>query len=248
MARERTYRYICFLLISLLPLCTMAEDDKQTPGKEGEKEKAPWVAGAAVGVDLVGFSMKAVGSDFANMEVMGRLNIKEKFFPIVELGIGDCLKKGGENDNKFSCTSPYWRVGLDYNINKKMNGNRFFAGGRYAMSSFKYDVYAPSLQDPIYGTDKPLDLKDISATVHWFEIVVGVETRIWSIVRLGWNFRYKMYLKKSFGDWDEPCLVPGYGKFGPSAFGGTVNVTFDIGKTAFQKTKKKIATEKTEKK
>lgn len=231
MPRERIYRFAYTLLISLIPLCSIAEEVEQ-------KEKAPWLGGVAVGVDLVGFSMKAIGSEFANMEISGRVNIKEKFFPLLEIGIGDCLKKGGENANKFSCTSPYWRVGIDYNINKKVNGNRFFAGGRYAFSKFKYDVYSPSLADPVYGVDLPLDISDKDATVQWFELVVGVETRLWSVVRLGWNLRYKMYLTKDFSDIDQPYFVPGYGKFDTSTFGGSVNLMIDVGKTAFLKKKK----------
>lgn len=240
MLRLRTYRYILILIISVLAMPVSAQQEvseKKTIVSKGEdkKEKTPWLGGVAVSADLCGLSMKLVGAKFANMEIAGRLNIKEKFFPILEVGIGDCTRQGGENSNVFSCTSPYWRVGMDYNVNKKPNGNRFFAGGRYAFSRFKYDYTAPSLMDPVYHVEMPLDLKSQDGYMQWFELVVGFETKMWSIVRLGWNFRYRMYLTNSFPENGDPYFVPGYGKFGVSTFGGTVNLVFDVGKTAFKK-------------
>ena len=72
--------------------------------------------------------------------------------------VGQCDKEGGDNDNTFSTSSPYFRVGMDYNINKKLNGNRFFCGLRYAFSSFQYDVCNPDFNDPVWKVSSPLIL------------------------------------------------------------------------------------------
>ena len=134
MKRPITCRYICFLfLISLACTTSQAQQQKQ------KKEKAPLFGGVAVSADIVGFAMKAVGAKFANMEVAGRINLRDKFFPVAELGIGDCHRDGAETGNSFSTTSPYMRFGLDYNFNKKHNGNRLFGIVRYGFSSFKND-------------------------------------------------------------------------------------------------------------
>ena len=66
----------------------------------------------------------------------------------------------------------------------------------------------------------------------WVEVVIGMETKLWSIVRLGWNLRFRNRLKQKVSEYGEPFYVPGFGKNGGSTFGGTVNLTFDIGKTA----------------
>lgn len=239
MLKERIYRYISIVLISVLSVPLSAQEKTSEPQQAPveEKEKVPLISGVAVSVDLVGFSMKGVGARFANMEVAGRFNIKEKYFPIVELGIGDCTHKGGENTNEFSCTAPYYKVGLDYNINKKTNGNRFLAGARYAFTRYNYDYTSQDMTDPVYKVYRPLELTSLHGHNQWFELVVGFETKLWSIVRLGWNFRYKMRLLQNVSDMGEPYFVPGFGKNDVSTFGGTVNLVFDVGKNTFKKNK-----------
>ncbi len=239
MTKQNICRYTYILVISLvcLNLFAQKENTKKAPVIPKPESNliadiAPVFGGIAVSADLVGFSMKVLNSRFANMEVAGRLNFCEKYFPIVELGIGDCKKTGGDNNNTFSCTAPYYRVGMDYNFNKKMTGNRFFLGLRYAFTSYKYDFENPDYADPVWKIHSPLDLRDMNGKNQWLEIVVGMETKLWSIIRLGWNLRYKARLKQSVPENGDPYYVPGFGKNGGSTFGGTVNLTFDIGKTA----------------
>lgn len=237
MKRLRTCRYTYFLLISLSCLVLNAQE------KPAKKEKAPLLSGIAVSTDLVGFIMKAVGAKYANMEVAGRLNIYDKFFPVVELGIGDCHREGAETGNTFSTTSPYMRFGLDYNFNKKHNGNRLFGIVRYGISSFKYDIGNESFTDPVYGTTGPLELNSLSATAHWLELGVGIETKLWSIVRLGWSIRFNSRFSLSSPEGGEPYFIPGFGKNDDRGWGGTMNLIFDVGKGSFKSKKKKKTTD-----
>lgn len=230
MTRLNIYRYFYLLLISLCAL--------SLPAKKQEKsdiliaDHAPVFGGVAVSADVVGLFMKVANSRFSNMEAAARLNFREKYFPIVELGIGDCTKEGGENESRFSTTAPYFRVGMDYNFNKKMNGNRMFGGIRYGFSRYNYDYENPDFQDPVWGDEIPLYLKSMKGRNQWLELVVGVETRLWSIVRLGWDLRYKARLAQKVSDYGEPWYVPGYGRNVAPTFGGTVKLIFDVGKTA----------------
>ena len=219
-----TCRLSCILLLISLTCSTLQAQE--------QKEKAPLLSGVAVSADVVGFAMKAVGAKFANMEVGARINILDKYFPAAELGIGDCHREGAETGNTFSTTSPYMRFGLDYNFNKKHNGNRLFGLFRYGFSSFKYDIGNETFTDPTYGTAKPLNLEGQKATGHWLEFGVAVETKLWSFVRLGWSIRYKSRVALSAPDEGDPYFVPGFGKNDSNGWGGTVNVVFDVGKTA----------------
>ena len=147
---SKTYRFISILWISLLSHPVAAQQPQATPQVTVETtndtvkvslqslppEKAPLLAGAAVSVDICGLAMKGVGAKFANMEAAARINFKEKYFPLFEIGLGDCTREGQENNNLFSTTAPYFRIGMDYNFNKKLNGNRFFGGLRYGFSAF----------------------------------------------------------------------------------------------------------------
>lgn len=239
MHKSRIFNYISLALLSLLTLQSARAARRSSDSDVLIAGNAPLFGGFAVSADLVGFSMKAFDSKFTNMEVAARINLLEKYFPIAELGIGDCDKSGSENDNHFAVTSPYFRVGMDYNFNQKLNGNRLFGGLRYGYSKYQYDFTSPDFTDAAYGTSSTLRLTDLDGRNQWLELVVGVETKLWSIIRLGWNVRYKFRLAQRVSEHGEPWFVPGFGKNDGTAFGGTVNLTFDIGKTARKQIKKK---------
>ncbi len=244
MQGQRIYRYIYILLISFFSVAAVNAEDEKGKVAAPEMEKMPLLSGFAVSADLVGVSMKLVGARFANMEIAGKLNLKEKYFPVFEIGIGDCTRRGGENSNKFSTSSPYYRIGVDYNVNKKTNGNRFLVGARYGFSSYKFDYTADGLEDPVYSTSQPLDFHGLKARQQWLEFALGFEAKIWKLVRLGWNLRYKMRINQSVPEYGEPYFVPGYGKNDVSTFGGSVNLLFDFGKGSWKNRKhaKKLET------
>ena len=230
MNRPTTWRYICSLiLISLTCINLQAQEQKK------KEDKAPLFSGIAVSADIVGFVMKAVDAKFANMEVGARVNLYDKFFPVAELGIGDCHREGAETGNTFSTTSPYMRFGMDYNFNKKHNGNRLFGLFRYGFSNFKYDVANKAFADPIFGTTVPLEMNDEKATGHWLEFGVGVETKLWKFIRLGWSMRYKFRISMKSPDGGDPYFIPGYGKNDTNGWGGTVNLVFDVGQNLMKK-------------
>jgi len=239
MQGRRIYRYIYILLISLSSALGAAAEDKKetTVTLEPDKEKMPLLSGFAVSADLVGVSMKLVDARFANMEIAGKLNLKEKFFPVFEIGIGDCTRKGGENSNEFSTSSPYYRIGMDYNVNKKTNGNRFLVGARYGFTTYKFDYTSDELADPVYETNLPLEFRGLKARQQWLELAVGFETKIWKLVRLGWNICYKMRVSQTSPEYGDPYFVPGYGKNDVSAFGGSVNLSLDFGKGSWKNRK-----------
>lgn len=225
MKRPRIFKSACLLLLISLMCFPLQAQEKQ------EKEKVPLLSGVAVSGDLLGFAKKVIGSKYTNMEVGARLNFIDKYFAVAELGIGDCHREGAETGNTFDVTDPFMRFGLDYNFNKKHNGNRLFGIFRYGFSTFKYDIGNESFADPVYGTTRPLELTGLKATGQWLEFGVGVETKLWSIVRLGWSLRYKRRLSLSCPEGGEPYFIPGFGKNDDSAFGGTINIIFDVGKT-----------------
>lgn len=228
MRRLEICRLSCILILISLACPSLQAQDRP---KE-KKEKAPLFSGVAVSADIVGFAMKAFSAKYANMEVGARINIYDKYFPAAELGIGDCHREGAETGNTFSTTAPYMRFGIDYNFNKKHNGNRLFGIFRYGFCSYKYDIGNKTFSDPVYGTTTSLDLGGQKATAHWLEFGAGIETKLWSFVRLGWSIRYKSRLHLSCPDEGEPYFIPGFGKNDSNGWGGTVNLVFDVGKTA----------------
>lgn len=227
MPHRKISRYICTLLLISLSLTTAnAEKKKEVV------PPAPLFCGAAVFADLSGPVMKAVSSRFDQMEVGARLNFRDHFFPLCELGIGESDREGKENNNTFHTRAPYFRVGMDYNFNKKHNGNRLMGGLRYGYSAFKYDFEDPTFADPIYAGNGNFKLDNQQGKAHWLEFTVGCETKLWSFIRLGWNLRFKARLKQHASDFGSPYYIPGFGKNGSSTLGGTLNLIFDVGRTS----------------
>jgi len=248
---SRTFRYISALLLSL----AVSIADAQTPAdttavepsdsivtvgdlvnsiadkvKGKHEKKIHFINGAAVGADIVGWGMKALGSDWRHMEVLGRINILDRYFPIAELGIGEANHEGRDLENRFKVRAPYFRVGADYNFNKKHNGNRMTGGLRYGFSKYNYDLFvAEPLTDPIWGGSEELDLTGRDGRCHWLEVVFGLETRVWTIVHLGWDIRIKAKLSQKKAPEGQPWYIPGYGKTdGSTCWGGSFKLLFDI--------------------
>lgn len=199
----------------------------------GKKEarKVHFINGFGVGADFVGLVQKVSGSDWSQLEVLARMNIKERFFPVFELGLGEADHEGRDLDNHFRVRAPYFRIGCDYNIRgKHLDGNRFFVGLRYGFSFYKYDLTSPTpITDPVWGTSQPFNLEGLSGNAHWAEVVLGVETRLWTIIRFGWDVRFKLLATQKAHEVGEPWYIPGLGKRPDGiGWGGTVKLMFDI--------------------
>lgn len=220
-------RWIYVLLLGLLPLMDM-EAKVSKYRLEIPAPEAHFFNGFGVGVDGVGFGMKLTNARYANMEILGRVNLLEKYFPIVELGVGECSREGVEQNTIFSTRAPYYRAGMDYCLTKKRNGNRLFLGLRYGFSHFGYDYSNPDFQDPYWPGPTGTSVEDIKASAHWLEICLGIETKLWKFLRMGWSFRYKSRLAQTDCPHGEPWYVPGYGKNGGTTFGGTVNLVIEL--------------------
>jgi hypothetical protein len=199
---------------------------------EGPKEeKLYFISGFGVSADVVGLVMKSAGSTFSQIEIAGRLNIREKIFPIFELGVAEGNRIGNSKDNEFHTTAPYFRAGFDINANKKRTSNRLMLGFRFGYSSFEYDFIGPAITDPVWGETIPIDMRGIDASAMWGEAVFGLEAKIWSFIRIGWNARYKFRFSQKYYEFGEPWYIPGFGPNGPNCWGGTVNLIFDFGRT-----------------
>lgn len=198
---------------------------------EPAKEKNYFLSGFAFGGDVVGLVMKAAGSTWSQFEVMGRLSLKEKVFPIFEFGVGTSTRTGYTTDNSFHTSAPYFRGGFDINCNKKRRSNRFMVGFRVGYSSFSYDYSNPDQEDPVWKVPAPVDMKDLSGSAVWGEAVLGFEAKIWSFIRIGWNGRYKFLFTKDHYEYGQPWYIPGYGITGNNCWGGTANIIFEFGRS-----------------
>ena len=192
------------------------------------QKRLPFLAGVSVSADVCGMVMAAC-TPYGQYEAAARLNLRGRYFPIVELGIGTSNHTNETSNLHYKVHSPYYRVGMDYNVAKNARSmGRIFVGVRYGFSSYKYDVDGPNMIDPVYGTITSFCYTGVRGINHWGEFVAGLETRVWGMLHLGWSIRYKMRIYNKRTLVDNAWYVPGFGKNDTHALGGTFNVIFDI--------------------
>ncbi len=219
----------------------------QQRSKEKEKTEPevvyPLYNGLSVGIDLWGLGGKVFGSDFVSSEVAVDVNLKNRYFPTVEMGFGS-TDAWSDNGIHYKSSAPYFRIGADYNtMYKKKHGNMLLVGLRLAGSSFKYDVMTPTLDDPIYGGNygnpnleddiwneaKPaFDHKGMKGSMIWGEFCAGIRALVHKNIYMGWAVRYRFKLTASSGEYGVPWYVPGFGKYGDNTLGITYTITYKL--------------------
>ena len=234
-------------IISLVLACTVVmtakAQDNQTqtllPGEQPkptkyvavEEEKAHLVLfqGFTLSVDAFG-PVSYLVSDYGTAEAALRLNLKNTYFPIVEVGYGRCSTEDFNTKISYKVNAPYARIGFDLNmLRDKFQSNRLYLGGRYGFSTYEYDMAGPVMTDPIWGGSGDFSIPGTSCTSHWIEVVFGAEVQIYKNFHMGWAVRYKRELASKKNDYSKPNCIPGYGyTTTASCWGGTYSLIFDL--------------------
>lgn len=220
--------YLPCLAMGLLFALPLSAQRQETEAKPEVNDSTPWLNGFAVSADLVGVVQSMV-SDDGQYEGALRLNLRDRYFPIVELGLGRADHDDAVTRIAYKTSAPYGRIGFDLNMMKnKHDDYRIYVGLRYGFSRFKYDLSLPGETDSITGIETRIESKGVKCTYHWAEAVFGVDAKIWGPLHLGWSLRYRRRLAYSCDDIDNVWYVPGFGRGGSSRVGGTFNISLDI--------------------
>ena len=251
---RRTLTYsISLLLCLLIALPGHAQtgtpaDNRPVARKQEKKEDKdvpvyPLFNGVDLSVDLWGPGSHLLGSDNLSVEVMADVNLKNRFFPTLEVGYGrsDAWSEDGIH---YKTGAPYLRLGMDYNaFYKKKHGHMLLVGLRYAVSSFSYDVESLSIDDPVYGggmgnpnitdgiwggTMPPFSQHGMKGSMHWIEVGAGIRAHIWKGFYMGWALRYKFRLSAKTGEYGDPAYVPGFGNYDSSTLGVVYTLTYKL--------------------
>jgi hypothetical protein len=194
-----------------------------------EKDSIPFFRGFAVSVDLVGPAMLML-SDHGEYEAALRINLHDQWFPIFEAGIGRANHEKDEvTEITYKTTAPYFRIGMDWNVLKnKHQSNRIYAGFRYGFTSYKVDIIRENLPDPVWQSQTGFGVKDMGCNMHWAEVVLGIDAKVFGPLHLGWSVRYKRRLFHNSGDLGTTWYVPGFGTNDTDNLTANFNVIIDI--------------------
>ena len=234
-------RYIILLVINLLfvsvPLSAQTKKMRQVTEPERSKiaewldltDSIPVFQGVSVMTDLVGPGWYAFGGDFFSSEVALEVNLLNRFFPVLEVGYGRTDATNEDTDLHYKTAAPYFRVGLNYNVQyKKKSPGYIFAGGRLGYTSFEYDVDGPPMTDPVWGNEIPFRFSGIKGQALWAELMIGVRAEIYKNFPMGWSFRYKVRLNVKDSPNASPWYIPGFGASDNTAFGATYDIVYRI--------------------
>ena len=220
--KNRLYRWLLCLL--LLPMQVRAQ---HVPGLQ--PDTLPLFRGFAISTDLVGILQMQLG-DYGQYEAALRLNLRNRYFPIIEAGVG---KANHEEDVvtgiSYSTKAPFFRLGCDFNVAKnKRSDNRIYAGLRYAFTNYKADLFRKPFKDPVWNRDASYCVEGSKCNQHWVEVVFGVDAQVLGPLHLGWSARYKRRLFHDDGITGKTWYVPGYGTQDDSNLSATFNIIVDI--------------------
>ena len=209
-----------------------ASDGKESKGDQTpqlpETEPLPWFSGIAVSHDLVGSAMYAIAS-YGQLEAALRINLKGRFFPIIEAGMGHSNHTSDETMLHYKTDAPYFRIGCDYNFARDVrSGNRVYGGLRAGHSNFKYDLSGPDTTDPYWETTTPYNFHDLKASATWGELCFGLEAKIWNRLHLGWTARYRLRLSQKESQVGPAWYIPGFGINDGHTISATFNFIYDI--------------------
>lgn len=222
---------ISIAVLLMAPQFAIAQNKKLQDGKRLMVQKNDTTAlfmGFSVSADIVGPAMLLFG-DYGQYEGALRINLKDKYFPIIELGYGKCDHIEETTNIRYKTNAPYIKIGMDFNLLKnKHSGNRLYAGARYAFTSYKDDISLPEFQDPVWGYPVDYQYSGNKCHYHWIEAVFGVEAKIYGPFHLGWSARYRKRVAFDEGILGKSWYVPGFGKSDNSSLGATFNIIIDI--------------------
>lgn len=213
------------LLSSLLFPCEAKAQQKMVE----EADTTALLQGAVVGADLFGAIQRQV-SDYGQYEAFLRVNLKGKYFPVLEIGYGEAECNEDPISGVTARTkAPYMRVGCDFNVLKnKHDIYKVFIGARYGYSKFDFEFSHQGVKDEIWGGEKvPIYVND-PCNAHWLEGVFGVDAKVIGPVHLGWSFRYRRRISSKSPSVGEAWYIPGYGRAGSTCLGGTFNLSIGI--------------------
>lgn len=228
-SQENISTYISRLSVSLLLLLVAVPSMAQLKMFRMENDSIPLFRGFSVSFDVVGAAMLAF-SDHGEIGGALRINLHDQWFPVFEMGIGRANhEKDVVTSITYKTSAPYFRIGMDWNfLRNKHQSNRLYAGLRYAFTSYKVDVIRDELPDPVWQSKTGFGVEGLSCSMHWAEIVVGIDARIYGPFHLGWDVRYRRRLVHKEGDLGNTWYVPGFGINDQDKLAANFNVIIDI--------------------
>lgn len=189
--------------------------------KEKDIIKYPKFHELTIGLNIWDPVMRILGQKYGVAEAWAELSIHNRFKPVVEVGLGTSDYTPDDDNFTFkSNLTPYFRLGMNYNfLFKKTTDYQFFAGLRYGLSPFSYEVNNVSINGGYWNEPEVVNFPKQSTTVGYMELSAGLKVKIINNFYLGWALKFHSILHESKATYGKPWYIPGYGTRGTSITG-----------------------------
>ena len=231
MMNAKTFRLFIILLISMGAPLLPSQGGKAmgaTPESSSSGETRVRQLGLYLSADVFGYIYPIFVKDkYYSTEFSATMNINNRFLPTVEVGFGHTDMVSQLYDIGYSTRAPYYRIGMDYNMQYKSGKpNYIYLGARAGYTSFSYSVDAPPLIDPVWGNEVPVQFTYVPCRALWAEAVGGVRAEIAKNFYMGWSIRYKYPIYKDSTPNGGPWYIPGFGTGKAGVIGATYTISY----------------------
>ncbi len=185
---------LSFVLSVGAPRTVWAQQTKDILPVPASRDSIGTFRGVAVSIDAVGLLQRALSS-YGQYEAAVRVNIKDRFFPVAELGWGSANTTNELKGTNYKTRAPYGRIGCDINVAKNRHDDyRIYAGvksGQQMRLSLDRSLHrhrcqdsrsvAPGVDSPLQGAHPPESSRSGRAVVCariWQERLVAVGNNI----------------------------------------------------------------------
>jgi len=227
MLRIFTYISSLFFCLMVFPL------QAQKTSKVVEIDNTPLLNGVTIQADIASLIGSALLSkETYSSEIGVQVDLKQKFFPILELGYAGANKTSIDNVS-FQTKGMFSRLGVDFNLlspkkDQKPSTNLFLAGLRLGMSSFKYDLNNLVITDNYWGGSEILNYPNTSNIKIWYEIVLGIRVEVVRDLFMGWSVRTKNLINQDVTGQISPWYIPGFGINNGSSWGLNYTIGYKL--------------------
>lgn len=185
--------------------------------RAARKVYRPTLMSATAGINVWNLLMRAFGQTYGGGDIWFALNLKNRFIPVVELGVGQANSTPADGNFTYKSKAAFYgKVGLNYNfMAAKDSRYQLYAGIRLAGSSFRYDITDITADNGYWGDESSsFDIRNQKSSAFWGEAVVGIQVELFKNVSLGWAFRYNFPFSIKDTPNSRPWYIPGYGTRG----------------------------------
>lgn len=214
------YKYIISIFLAGLTVLNLyGQKQKEI---ETDSVDVPLYQGFRVEADLVPLVGMVSGSETYSFEAAVQFYLKNKFYPIAEIGYGGADKTVLSGIRSKS-SGLFYRLGLDFNLMKqkpgsKQSNNLFLVGARLGFSGYGYDLYNLQFAENYWGAQINKNMTGLTDARLWLELAASLRVEISKNIFIGWNIKRKnLIIKDVAGDF-KSWYIPGYGISNESAY------------------------------